>query len=40
MIPSDTITLPGNPTVVLAIQGGVPSGNASRVVEIYVKQPG
>ncbi len=39
VIPSDTITLPTNPTVVLAFQGTVPSGNATRVVQIYVKQP-
>jgi uncharacterized protein (TIGR03437 family) len=39
VIPSDTITLPNNPTVVLAIQGKIPSGNATRVVQIYVKQP-
>ena len=39
VIPGDTITLPTNPTVVLAFQGTVPSGNATRVVQIYVKQP-
>ena len=39
MIPANAITLPTNPTDVLVIFGNVPSGNASRVVEIYVKQP-
>jgi uncharacterized protein (TIGR03437 family) len=38
-IPSNAITLANNPTDVLIIFGNVPSGNASRVVEIYVKQP-
>jgi hypothetical protein len=38
-IPANVITLPNNPTDVLVIFGNVASGNASRVVEIYVKQP-
>lgn len=39
MIPANAITLPNNPTDVVVIFGNVASGNASRVVEIYVKQP-
>jgi uncharacterized protein (TIGR03437 family) len=38
-IPSDAITLPNSPTDVLVIYGNIASGDASRVVEIYVKQP-
>jgi uncharacterized protein (TIGR03437 family) len=38
-IPSDAVTLPTSPTDVLLIYNNVASGTASRVVEIYVRQP-
>lgn len=38
-IPSDTITLPTNPTIVLVQQASVSTGTPQRVVQIYVKQP-
>ena len=41
-IPSDTITLPGNPTQVIIDMNSVPSGGGGLgrvVVQIYVKQP-
>jgi uncharacterized protein (TIGR03437 family) len=38
-IPSHTVTLPANPTTVIVQQASVFSGNSSRVVQIYVKQP-